>query len=209
MSNSIAIPDEVLANARRVVAANAKSKAQILRFTKGTFHLGVEKTPVPPGTRFTLLMDQARFGWQKWVAGRPENVVGRVVDGYVPTGRDELGDDEREHWVENPITRMPEDPWKEVVFLTMVGPGNTPVMFTSSSTSGIVEFWALMNEWIKLAPEHPGEMPVMEIGVASFDTKKYGRIQRPDFKIVDWISAPAPTTAQAEAKTFNEEEIPF
>jgi hypothetical protein len=85
-----------------------------MKFQKdGTYTIGVEDDVVPIGTKAIAHVEDVEFGHRKWVDGMPVNrEMGRVADGYKPKRRNELDDNDKSFWEQDPETGKSIDPWK-------------------------------------------------------------------------------------------------
>ena len=162
-----------------------------LRFRKGDWVFGSEKQKVEPGTRFVAIMDEACHGWIRWNADKTaSHDVGKIADGFEPRPREELGDCDEEEWPIG-LSGKKEDPWRHVVYLPLVSmDGEDLLTFTSDTKTGTPAFWKLIDRYAWLGRKHPGKYPVIEIQTSGYESKQFGWIPTPAFKIVSWTDRP-------------------
>ena len=71
----------------------------LLKFAKGDWVAGEDGRAVPKGTEFAVYMSEILAGWVRWEDNKPtEHQMGRIVDGYAPPRRDDLGSIDRAAW---------------------------------------------------------------------------------------------------------------
>jgi len=161
---------------------------KLLKFSKGDWTAGEASEPIEEGTRFTANMDELLAGWVRWKDNKPtDHVMGRIVDGYQPPKRNELGDDDSDQWEVNEDGEA-RDPWQMTNYLLLIDSESEPYTFTTSSRGGLNAIGELCKAYGKAMRQHPDEFPVIEIGVGSYlhTNKAYGRIKFPTFNIVGW-----------------------
>jgi hypothetical protein len=103
-----------------------------LRFRSGVFTRGFDKTPVSVGTRILLHPVSVAEGFVKWEDGRPaEWQIREWADStQKPISRDELGDLDKNHWVDG------KDPWAPITMVAMKDESGAVLTFSSSTTGG-------------------------------------------------------------------------
>lgn len=175
----------------KVAGSNSAIIGQLLKFSKGDFVAGQDNEPVELGTKLIANMDQLLVGWQRWEDARPaEQIMGPVIDGFMPPKRDELSFNDPKEWDMDEATGKPRDPWVYSHLLLMKEPGKKGQLFTytTNSAGGKNAMARLCGEYGKEMREHPDEYPVVELQVGSYmhSNPAYGRIKFPIFEIVGW-----------------------
>jgi len=163
---------------------------KLLKFSKGDWSAGEAAEPIEEGTFFTANMDELLAGWVRWKDNKPtDHVMGRIVDGYQPPKRNELGDDDSDQWEVNEDGEA-RDPWQMTNYLLLIDSESEPYTFTTSSRGGLNAIGELCKAYGKAMRQHPDEFPVIEIGVGSYlhANKAYGRIKYPTLEIVGWTN---------------------
>jgi hypothetical protein len=136
-------------------------------------------------------MPETRHGWIKWVdegSGEkvPTHVVGKITDDFIAPAREALDYRNVGDWPIG-LDGKPEDPWRKVVYLPLVSvDGQEHVTFTTSTPTGLSRFWKLVDQYGRQGRFRPGDYPIIEISTGSYQDKRYGRIEVPSFRIVDW-----------------------
>ena len=188
----------------------------LLKFSKGDYLAGQDNREIAIGTRLTVNMDSLEIGWIKWEDSRPVQFrMGRLVEGFKPAKRNELGDEDRKLWEvevdENGASRDPRDPWQLSNNLVMADPKDgTLYTFATSSKGGLGAIGELCKDYGQKMRQRPNEWPIVELGVGSYlhPIKSRGRIKYPTLAIVSWapkdatlpLSPPA-TLTPASANT--------
>ena len=167
---------------------------QLLKFSKGDWLVGQDNEELDPKTHLVACMDEMQIGWVKWVDGKPEeNIMGRIIDGYQPKKRKELGDTDESEWeVDN--DGKPRDPWQFNNLIIMRPPGLDAIeeedlyTFVTSSRGGINAVGELCKAYGKQMRLRPNDYPIIELGVNSYNhpNKEYGRIKIPLLTVVGW-----------------------
>jgi len=187
-------------------AASQKSiVGKLLKFSKGDYFAGQDEDEVEEGTTFVANMDEMLVGWIRWESNKPtDQIMGKVSDGYQPPRRNELGETDHTQWEVDDNGKQ-RDPWQLSNYLLLKGTGDDSELytFTASSKGGLNALGDLCKAYGKAMAQHPGEYPVVAIGVDAYDhpNRSYGRIKVPTFKIVGWagkdvFAEDAPVTAE-------------
>jgi hypothetical protein len=163
----------------------------ILKFIKGDWFFGQDNKPIALGTRLIANMDSFSVGWMKWVDGRPETRLVRVVDCVKPPQRKDLGDHDESLW-EVDEKEKPVDPWSFVNRLVLANPTSSDLFtFTTRTWGGRKCCDLLSRDYGRAMRQHPNEWPVIELGVHPRQDRKYGIVKEPLFPIVGWIAKDA------------------
>ena len=88
----------------------------------------------------------------------------------------------------------------------------TKVVFTTSSFGGRRAVGKLCQEYSRQRRKVPStQYPIVELGCDSYRHERYGVVQRPVFRVVEWVvdAAVPATTPAATASTILNDEIPF
>ena len=209
---AVAAPEA--ANPYAAYAAEASTRTIIgtlLKFAKGEWTKGQNDVVVPVGTKFVADMRNVQVGWVRWENKKPaEHVMGRVADGFRPAARASLGFNDKNEW-EFDTDRKQQDPWQSTSVLFLMDSEADMYTYSPSSAGGRNAVIALCGAYGKLMRQHPGELPVLEIGVDSYRHETYGKTYVPVLKIVGWHSeldfdeAQANEEAEAAAREISEQ----
>jgi hypothetical protein len=188
-------------------AAKARNfVGELLKFNKGDYLAGQNNREIPIGTRLIANMDSLEIGWVRWENGRREPRMGRIVDGFVPARRAELGDNDRDLWPANDDGE-PRDPWQFTNNLVLAAETDGELFtFTTDSNGGRDAIGKLCTEYGKELHRHPDDWPIIELDGDSYlhSNKQRGRIKFPILKIVSWSpkdgEAPAPSNPNLAPK---------
>jgi hypothetical protein len=184
--NSKNLPAEWQAAAKQILAAVSGEHMPLLKFKKTDYFIGDDKIPLD--TRYVAYCDGWTKAWVKFVDGELiDKKLYRVVDGKVPPERDELGDLNQSEWEEDDEGE-PKDPWTLQHYLPLedVASGER-YLFVSGSVGGRIAIEILCQRYARQG----GGLPIVKLALGDFRTKKFGKVQRPDFPIVSWESATA------------------
>jgi len=161
----------------------------LLTNKKGTWGIGSEGVPPPEGARYLALMPSLTRGWVKWMGGKPVDArMGLVHTGFTVPHRDTLGDLDVSQW--EMFQDQPRDPWSEVLRLVLVAlaPPHRELTFTGSSYGTKLALTALCKEYSDSMVNGSDKFPVVELATHTRDTKSYGKIVGPSFRVVGWAS---------------------
>lgn len=167
----------------------------LLKFSKGDWLKGKDEDPVDEGSRFTAIMDRLEIGWIKWEDSKPAAYnMGKLVEGFKPPRRKDLGDENEDDWDVDEQTGKPRDPWQFSNHLILREVGTTGeddddlYTFATSSRGGINAIGDLCKNFGKIFRMKPDEWPIVEIGVDKYkhSNKAFGVIKVPTFTIVGW-----------------------
>jgi RecA-family ATPase len=92
-----------------------------IKFAKdGVYRKQADDAQIPTGTEVAIVYDEIRVGWIKFLekGQQPERKMGPVFSGFVPSGREELGDLDEAQW-EIGLSGKPTDPWQFQVLVPM------------------------------------------------------------------------------------------
>lgn len=197
-------------------ASQNKIVGDLLKFSKGEYLSGKDGDEVAEGTELVANLDELMFGWVKWEDGKPADMqMGRVVDGYKPPSRKDLGDTDEDEWEIDESSGKPRDPWQLTNYLIMKEPGGEGLFtFATSSKGGLGAIGKLCGVYGKRIRSNPDEFPIVALNVDSYrhSNKAYGKIFVPELKVVGWTgkgefdgvleaAAAAAKEADAEAKS--------
>ena len=165
----------------------------LLRFTQGAWKCGGSGEEIHDGTVVLIDIADIEIGWRKWSnQAIADTVSGKLAEGYRPPARGELGDHDQQYW-EMGLDKKPQDPWEffnamPVHFL----PGAIDidnVLLVGNSKGFISAIGKLSKDYGERYRQHPGELPVTELGATSYYNKTFSRdIDVPVFKVVGWSS---------------------
>jgi hypothetical protein len=192
MSNEVARREVSDVSPWKEFASESQANAiagDLLRFSKGKFIAGEEKRVVPMGTPFVANMPELWTGWQRWWNGNiVEHRISRVIDRQPRILRDELGHTDETLWEIGPDGN-PTDPWQPTQRLVMrEAKGKRLVTFATSSWGGRTCLGKLCQDYDADRNEHPGAMPVVQLGLFMHRHKQFGEIAQPRLDIVGWTN---------------------
>jgi hypothetical protein len=152
------------------------------KYTKGDYTYGRDKTPIPLGTKVTALMYEARHSAEHWENKKlVERHIGKVASSFkVPDVKLLNGD----------TPKGAEKPWKHCVYLAMVLPDGTVVMFASQSAGGRGAFYGLFGKFKREALQHRGMMPIIALGSHMRNYPNFGDVPEPLWELVGWAAPP-------------------
>lgn len=180
----------------------------LLKFSKGEFTTGQNDEEVPEGTRFVANMDELLIGWIKWEDGKPaEHEMGRLVDGYTPPRRKDLGDTDESDW-ETDDKGNARDPWQFANYLLMKEEdGDKLFTFTTQSKGGLGAIGELCKVYGKEMRQRPDEYPIIALKISSYrhSNKAYGKVYVPVLEVVGWAPKGDFTAPMAAAVTSGDE----
>lgn len=161
----------------------------LLKFSKGEYLVGQNDEEMAEGTRLVANMEELLIGWIKWEDGKPsEQEMGRIVDGYTPPRRKDLGDTDETDW-EVDTNGAPRDPWNFTNYLVMKEEsGDKLFTFTTSSRGGLNAIGELCKVYGKEMRQRPNDYPIVALKVSSYrhSKKEYGKIFVPVLEVVGW-----------------------
>lgn len=209
---AVANPD--LSNPYSAYAAEASNRTivgTLLKFAKGEWTRGQNDVVVPLLSKFVADLRNVQVGWIRWESKKPaEHMMGRVADGYRAPTRASLGFNDKAEW-ETDDNGKPNDPWQQTSLLFLMDTEGEIYTYSPSSAGGRNAVINLCGAYGKLMRQHPGELPVIEIGVDSYRHETYGKTFVPVVKIIGWHSekdfddAQAEEAAEAKARADSEE----
>lgn len=153
----------------------------------GEYSFGKDGEEIPVGTRLAANMESLRNGWICWKDSKVvEEILVKVVDGERPPRENELTD-------HGPYSDDPNDGegWHQETALDFKS--TVDGMTFIYKTTGIAASRAigqLAKDFGRQMTMHPGEVPIVELGVGSYMPKdrKKGKKYYPILKIVGWVS---------------------
>jgi hypothetical protein len=152
------------------------------KYTKGDYTYGRDKTPIPLGTKVTSLMYEARHSAERWENKKlVERRIGKVASSFKVPNIELLNGD---------TPKGAEKPWKHCVYLPMVLPNGTVVMFISQSVGGRRAFYGLLGKFQREALQHRGMMPIIALGSHMRNYPNFGDVLEPDWELVGWAAPP-------------------
>lgn len=194
-------------------AANQRTiVGDILKFSKGEWTAGQNEEEIDEGSRFVAVMDELMIGWIKWDGGRPaEHQMGKLVEGFRPAKRSDLGDTDESHW-EYDTSGKKRDPWQLTNYLILKDQDSERLFtFAPSSRGGLSAVGQLCEVYGKAIRAKPDQFPVIEIGTSSYKHESYGKIKVPTLTVVGWApKAAAMAALDAGAEQSDEtDDTPF
>jgi hypothetical protein len=166
----------------------------LLKFTKGDWVAGRDNDIVANGTELVAVVNGTLQGLVRWEDNHPvEQVMGLLVEGYVPPERSTLGYNDKAKWEVDAKTGKPRDPWQPTVYMPMVTVNAEKVYtFTTSSDGGMRHaIGPLCKEYGGHIRQHPDELPVVKLAQDSYlhSDRTIGRVKYPEFPVARWVKA--------------------
>jgi hypothetical protein len=171
-------------------AARTRIIGKLLKFNKfGEWVAGEEAKEITEDARLMIDMEEFYVGWIKWEDSRPtEQVMGRVLDGFTPPRRSELGDTEREYWPAD-SSGSPRDPWQFSNYLVMMDMETRELYtYATASRGGLQAIGKLSTSYGKRMRHRPNQFPIVTLQVSSYEhpNKQFGTIKIPVLSIAGW-----------------------
>jgi len=166
-----------------------------LKYKKGDYLID-DSIPVAQGTRYLAHPEAWLKTWLKF--GKDPNGewellakhVYRVARGEKAPEREDLDDwPEKTNWPKDDDGE-PTDPWVLfylIPFATL--DSGELIIFQTRSGGGRRAVADLAKEWTRHAIKNGGGQPIVALGETTFPSKKYGKVRRPLFTVVDWDDA--------------------
>ena len=189
---------------------------RMLKFNKGDY-TDSDSQPVSIGTEFIAHVSSVAKNWIKF---RDGTVKDRKLfrPGQIVPLREDLDDRNEDTW-ENGLDGRPRDPWVLQSLLPLEAAKDGEIyVFVTSSFGGKRAVGDLCKAWGRRYARDPNPpMPIIKLAVADMPTKKFGKVKRPEFKIIGYgdASGPGPERAAIAAgnvidtKAEFSDEIPF
>jgi hypothetical protein len=164
----------------------------LLKFTKGEYLVGRDGEECPE-KEVVALMPGLLHGWTRWEDSFPvENVLGLMMEGFVPPALETLNHRDREKW-ELDNKGKPRDPWQESFYLPVITiNGDKVYTFATSSDGGRRHAIApLCGEYGTHIRQHPDELPVIGLEQDSYlhSDRSIGRVKYPLLPVKRWVKA--------------------
>jgi hypothetical protein len=161
---------------------------RLLKFSKGDFIVGDAGETVAEDIEFTALMDELTVGWIRWEDGKiAEQRMGRVIDGFVPQPRRELGDLDAAAW-ETGADGKARDPWAFQNYLPLQRGDGELFTFVAGSRGALNAVAELCRIHSRHAKANSDRYPVIRLRSDGYQhrIKEYGRIAFPVLGVVGW-----------------------
>lgn len=185
---SDATDNPFLAYANSVLQRNIVG--QLLKFAKGDWFAGEHNEQVEPGTEYIANVNEVLIGWIRWQDNKPtDHIMGKVLEGYKPLARGDLGDLDKGEWEIDDKTGKERDPWQESAYMLLKGTSDGELYTFAASSRGARDSVArLLRAYGLVMSQRPDDFPVVAISGDSYEHKdrSRGRIKYPVFTIVDW-----------------------
>lgn len=166
----------------------------LIKFSKGDWLMGQDEQQVKAERQFTCVMNDLMIGWTRWQDNKPTaQHMGRLVEGFTPPKREELGDDDDTLWDVGTDGKT-RDPWQFTNSLILKNPGTSGAeesdlfTFSTSSRGGINAIGDLCKAYVRLSKEKGPGSPIVVLSQSSYKhpNPEYGRIKKPVLEIVGW-----------------------
>jgi hypothetical protein len=140
------------------------------------------------GTLVAVAWTLVMFGYIRFENGKvAEQHVGRVIEGYEPPLRRELGMLEQDEWPLG-LDNRPTDPFqlRYSVPLKRVGPHGEIFTYVTTAQSANDRIRRVMDMIGDRGEQHPNMLPVVALGTEKFPTKYRSMQFAPVFRLKDW-----------------------
>jgi hypothetical protein len=164
----------------------------LLKFSKGDWLAGFDNEEIPNGTEVVAVVPGIVHGQVRWEDNRPvEQIMGPLIDGFVPPARGTLGHDDKSKWEIS--GGKPRDPWQETVYLPMVTINAETVFTFSTGTDGGRRhaIGPLCKDYGSHVRQLPDELPIVRLDQDSYEhtDRSIGRVKYPEMPVVRWVKA--------------------
>lgn len=176
-------------------------------FKKGDWLFGQDQEEIAAGTEIALNIAEAEWGWIRWDDKKPvDRKMVLVASGQPMAARDELGHTDQSLWPTDE-NGNPQDPWQNTIEIPGRRlDGDTEEFVLAGSSRGFHgAVKKLFNAFGKGMRTNAGKVPVITIGVGSYDHKTYGRTKFPILDLSSWKSADE-LPAEVEQQELIEEQ---
>ena len=163
---------------------------KLIKFSKGDFIVGDAGETIADDVEFAALMDELLVGWVRWEDTTiAEQRMGRVIDGFTPQARRELGDLDAAAW-ETGADGKARDPWSFQNYVVLQRSDDELFTFVAGSRGALNAVAELCRIHSRHAKQHPNDYPVMRLRSDTYQHKKkeYGRIAFPVLGVVGWTA---------------------
>jgi hypothetical protein len=163
---------------------------KLLKFSKGDFVVGDAGETIADDVEFTALMDELVVGWVRWEDSKiAEQRMERVIDGFVPQSRRELGDIDAAAW-ETGADGRARDPWQFQNYLPLQRGDGELFTFVAGSRGALNAVAELCRIHSRHAKQNPDHYPVIRLRSDEYQhrVKEYGRIKFPVLGVVGWTA---------------------
>jgi hypothetical protein len=185
---------------------------KLLKFKKGEYFIG--EASVPLGTEYLAHTAAWTKCWIKFVDGEvADRKVYRVALGEKPPVREDLDDRNENEWLKDD-DGDPVDPWVYQYLLPLENmKTGEVVIFVTPSWGGRRAVADLCDIYAKRAKKTGCGQPIIKLAKTDFPSKKYGKVLRPLFEVVDWDEQEATGSIEVIPPAASEDdyrdEIPF
>jgi hypothetical protein len=163
---------------------------RLIKFSKGDFITGDAGEIIADDVEFTAAMDELTVGWVRWEDNKiAEQRMGRVIDGFVPQPRRELGDVDAAAW-ETDATGKARDPWSFQNYLPLQRSDGELFTFVAGSRGALNAVAELCRIHSRHAKQNPDHYPVIRLRSDEYQhrVKEFGRIKFPVLGVVGWTT---------------------
>jgi hypothetical protein len=217
MTNELVTPNSEVANIRKAARG---TRPPFVKFKKGIYYINADEVDAAFLKRqFFAYCADWRRGWRKWSGD--EVIVDHMVrvadDPEDPCLREELDDRDKTQWKPASDGEI-RDPWclENQLPIEDVETGER-FIFATPSAGGGMAVTKLCDRWGFQHDKRDKGLPIIELGVGTFSTRKYKNVPKPLFKIIAWENGDAPDDEpidvtppkDAPLKDFVEDEVPY
>jgi hypothetical protein len=185
-----------------------------IKFAKdGVYRKQADDAQIPTGTEVAVVYEEIRVGWIKFLekGQQPERKMGPVFSGFVPPGREELGDLDEAQW-EVGLSGKPTDPWQFQVLVPMHDTKNGEMyIFGTTSITGRRECDKLISACARMQKSEPDFYPVVKLDVSGFEHRdsRIGWVRTPCFTRIGKAPKSDTSAAQTSLEDSMSDALPF
>jgi hypothetical protein len=163
-------------------ASNSVITGEILKFSKGRWLVGKgDANSMPDGTELQVL--DVGVTWVKFLG---EGQKPEYRSGWPIVPRKELGDNDQSLW-EIDDKGEPVDPWKLQSLVYLVNPSDgSEYTFATSTVFGRKAYDRLTHQVATRRRGAPGAVPIVRLGTAYEQSRQWGSVPAPLFRVVGW-----------------------
>jgi hypothetical protein len=193
---ALGLPSNLSGFARFAAADDGDFPGDLLKVNgkSGRITFGSQEIELPRGSKFAVLLGQAKAGWIRWQGGQREGQAWlRLADADADLDalRQSLGDTNPDEWTEFKPSGLPKDSWSMSILLPVIHVKDGKLMtLASSSVSTVKAVRRLVRNCLMVVARNPettaGHVPVVALGVKSY-RMNVGEVFYATFEVEDWI----------------------
>jgi hypothetical protein len=150
----------------------------------GVWTCGKQQQPINLAERLLCNIAGVAVGWIRMLDNKIDTrVLGFLIEGYLPTTREALPDQDKTKWPFNK-QGVKEDPWKKAIYLPMRTEQGESVVFAPMAATQINAVHQFLRTCRRTGRD--GLDPVVTLGSESFRNAHDGTTWKPTFTFRDW-----------------------